>query len=70
MFAWGEMCKCKWIFYFKRLEITYFHMVVRTLASADGKYQVQRPGYMKATALLVDVVVPSERKFLLAFFFF
>lgn len=69
--AWGEMCKCKWIFfYFKRLEIMYFHVVVITLASADDKYQVQWPGYMKATALLVDVVVPLERKLLIYFFFF
>lgn len=54
-------------FYFKRLEITYIYMVVRTSASADGRYQVQRPGCMKATALLV-VVVPLERKFPIFFF--
>lgn len=48
----------------------YFHVVVITLASADDKYQVQWPGYMKATALLVDVVVPLERKLLIYFFFF
>lgn len=56
-------------FYFKRLEITYFHMVVIILASADDKYQVLWPGYTKATALLVDVVVPLERKLLILFFF-
>jgi len=38
--ASGEMYKCKWIFCFKSLEIMYFHVVVKTLASVDGKYQV------------------------------
>lgn len=57
-------------FIFKSLEIIYFHVVVKTLASADGKHRVQWPGNMKATALLVDMVVPSERKFLISFFLF
>lgn len=75
VFAWclhGERCVNAngFFFYFKRLEIMYFHVVVITLASADDKYQVQWPGYMKATALLVDVVVPLERKLLIYFFFF
>lgn len=75
VFAWclhGERCVNAngffFFFYFKRLEITYFHMVVITLVSADDKYQVWWPGYMKATALLVDVVVPLERKLLIFFF--
>lgn len=43
----------------------YFHLAVKTSASAEGRYE-SVPGCVKATALLADVVL-SERKVVISF---